>query len=148
MKPGSSNNPPPILRSFTGYKPTKQFVFSKRSNAQTASKKRSQTFRDYITDISPRYRWYRHCEVLADILQRVADGQIKRLMVFEPPRHGKSETVSRLFTAYFLHRYPERWVGLSSYAADLANTLSRNARDNYKLTGHTLSHDAAGVQNW
>jgi predicted phage terminase large subunit-like protein len=106
------------------------------------------TFREFTSRISPRYRWYRHCEVLADVLQRVADGEIKRLMVFEPPRHGKSETVSRLFTSYFLHRYPDRWVGLSSYAADLANTLSRNARDNYRLAGHTIKADAAGVQQW
>src|SRR5262245_27545222 len=106
------------------------------------------SFRQFIARVSPRYRWYRHCEVLADILQRVADGHIKRLMVFEPPRHGKSETVSRLFTSYFLHRYPDRWVGLSSYSADLANTLSRNARDNYRLAGHTIRADAAGVQHW
>lgn len=105
-------------------------------------------FREFVSKVSPRYRWYRHCEILAGILQRVADGEIKRLMVFEPPRHGKSETVSRLFTAYFLHRYPERWVGLSSYAADLANTLSRNARDNYRLASHTIRADAAGVQQW
>lgn len=125
-----------------------------RAKAERERRKRrrenviSTTFRDYIARISPRYRWYRHCEVLADILQRVADGQIKRLMVFEPPRHGKSETVSRLFTSYFLHRYPDRWVGLSSYSADLANTLSRNARDNYRLAGHTIRADAAGVQHW
>lgn len=68
--------------------------------------------------------------------------------MFTPPRHGKSETISRLFTAYFLHRYPDRWVGLSSYSADLANTLSRNARDNYKLAGNTIRADAAGVQHW
>jgi predicted phage terminase large subunit-like protein len=86
--------------------------------------------------------------VLADVLQRVADGEIKRLMVFEPPRHGKSETVSRLFSAYFLHRYPHRWVGLSSYAADLAYTLSRNARDNYKLGGGILKGDASAVVHW
>ena len=106
------------------------------------------TFRDFIGRVSNRYQWYRHCAVLADILQQVADGKIKRLLVFTPPRHGKSETISRLFTAYFLHRYPDRWVGLSSYSADLANTLSRNARDNYRLAGNTIKADAAGVQHW
>lgn len=106
------------------------------------------TFRDYVSRISPRYRWYRHCEVLADVLQKVADGKIKRLLVFTPPRHGKSETISRLFTSYFLHRYPDRWVGLSSYSADLANTLSRNARDNFRLAGNSIKADASGVQHW
>lgn len=106
------------------------------------------SFRDFISRVSHRYQWYKHCAALGDILQRVADGEIKRLLVFTPPRHGKSETISRLFTAYFLHRYPDRWVGLSSYSADLANTLSRNARDNYRLAGNTVRADAAGVQHW
>src|SRR4029434_4658851 len=55
--------------------------------------------RDVIARVAPRYQEYRHCAVLADILQRVANGEIKRLLVFTPPRHGKSETISRLFTA-------------------------------------------------
>lgn len=108
----------------------------------------ARSFRDFVSTVNPRYRWYKHCEVLADVLQRVADGKIKRLMVFEPPRHGKSETVSRLFSAYFLYRYPERWVGLSSYAADLAYTLSRAARDNYRLAGGTIKGDAGAVVHW
>src|SRR5262245_21262444 len=85
------------------------------------------TFREFVSKVNPRYRWYRHCKVLAAVLQRVADGELKRVMVFLPPRHGKSESVSRLFSAYFLYRYPYRWVGITSYAAELALTLSRNA---------------------
>lgn len=65
-----------------------------------------------------------------------------------PPRHGKSETVSRLFTAYYLYRYPERWVGVSSYADALASTLSRNARDNYVDCGGVLSQSASAVHHW
>jgi predicted phage terminase large subunit-like protein len=106
------------------------------------------SFRKFVTAVNPRYRWYKHCEVLADVLQRVADGEIKRLMVFLPPRHSKSETVSRLFSAYFLYRYPERWVGLASYGADLAYTLSRNARDNYRNAGGEIKGDAAAVVHW
>jgi predicted phage terminase large subunit-like protein len=151
MKRGYQNNPPPILQCFKGFPVTRRFVFSKPLNERTASqkKKSNQTLREFIRHVSgDRYQWYHHCEVLGDVLQRVADGKIKRLLVFTPPRHGKSETISRLFTAYFLHRYPERWVGLSSYSADLANTLSRNARDNYRLAGNTVKVDAAGVQHW
>ena len=82
------------------------------------------------------------------MLQRVADGEIKRLMVFCPPRHGKSETVSRLFSAYFLYRYPERFVGLSSYSAELAYTLSRAARDYYVESGGPIRGDAFAVKHW
>lgn len=82
------------------------------------------------------------------MLQRVADGEIKRLMVFMPPRHGKSELVSRLFTAYFLYRYPTRKVGLCSYSAGLAYGMSRAARDYYRLAGGILRGDARAVKQW
>ncbi len=82
------------------------------------------------------------------MLQRVADGEIKRLLIFMPPRHGKSEEVSRLFSAYYLYRHPDRWVGLNSYAAELAFTLSRAARDNYQAAGGILRSDASAVNHW
>jgi predicted phage terminase large subunit-like protein len=78
----------------------------------------------------------------------VAAGEIRRLMVFMPPRHSKSETVSRLFTAYFLSLHPERWVGVTSYAAELAYTLSRSARDNYLTSGGQIRDDAGAVKHW
>lgn len=69
-------------------------------------------------------------------------------MVFEPPRHGKSEEASRLFPGYYLERHPDRWVGLASYAAGLAFTLSRNARDNYQRAGNSVHPGASGVEQW
>lgn len=69
-------------------------------------------------------------------------------MFFEPPRHGKSERVSRLFSAYFLYRHPEKWVGLNSYAAELAYTLSRAARENYEAMGGQVKDSAAAVKHW
>lgn len=82
------------------------------------------------------------------MLQEVADGKRKRVMIFMPPRIGKSEIVSRLFTSYFLYRYPEKWVGLASYSANLANSLSRNSRENYRLATNELSKDASAVSHW
>lgn len=69
-------------------------------------------------------------------------------MIFMPPRHGKSELVSRLFSAYYLYRYPDRWVGVNSYTAELAYTFSRNARDNYQKGGGKLRDDATAVKHW
>lgn len=82
------------------------------------------------------------------VLERVANDELRRVMVFLPPRHSKSETVSRLFTAYYLYRHPERWVGLNSYAADLAHTLSRSARDHFRECGGQIRPDAAAVNHW
>jgi predicted phage terminase large subunit-like protein len=122
----------------------------KRANRRKPGSKAGKplTFRQFVSLVRPRYQWYLHCERLAAVLQKVADGEIKRLMVFMPPRHGKSEEVSRLFAAYFLYRFPERWVGINSYAADLAFTLSRAARENYTEAGGKVKADAAAVKHW
>lgn len=69
-------------------------------------------------------------------------------MIFAPPRHGKSELLSRLFSAYYLSLFPERWVGINSYAAELAYTLSRNSRDNYISTGSVMRESARAVKHW
>lgn len=106
------------------------------------------SFREFVSMVHPRYKWYRHCEELAEVLQQVADGAIKRLMVFLPPRHSKSETVSRLFSAYHVYRHPDQFVGLASYSADLAYTLSRAARDHYRNGGGVIRDDARSVDHW
>jgi hypothetical protein len=113
------------------------------------------TFRAFVDLVNPRYVWYRHCVVLADVLQRVADGELKRVMVFMPPRHGKSELVSRLFSAYYLYRHPEQFVGINSYAADLHTRLVvqqeittqswRNIRDDAAAVKHWLTTDQWGL---
>lgn len=69
-------------------------------------------------------------------------------MVFMPPRHGKSELVSRLFSAYYLLRHPDRWVGLNSYAAELAYSLSRAARSVYRDAGGGVRPDSSAVHHW
>lgn len=106
------------------------------------------SLREFVTATEPRYRWYRHCEALGDALQAVADGQIQRLMVFMPPRHGKSLLVSRRFPAYYLRRHPSRWVGLASYEATLAQDFSRTARDAYVMDGGSLRGDSKAVDLW
>lgn len=106
------------------------------------------TFREFVSLVNPRYRWYTHVERLADVLEQVAGGTIKRLMVFMPPRHGKSEEVSRLFAAYYLYLHPEHWVGINSYAADLAYSMSRAARENYQRAGGRLRGDTTAVHHW
>ena len=105
-------------------------------------------FREYIRDVSRRFEFYRHVDVLVDTLERVAEGRLKRLMVFMPPRHGKTETISRLFAGYFVSHRPELEVGLVSYASALAHGFSRHARGFYEEGGGTLAQDAHAVSEW
>jgi len=106
------------------------------------------TFRDYIRLVSPRFEFYRHVDVLVDVLELVAAGVLLRVMVFMPPRHGKSETISRLFPGYYISRFPHREVGIASYSGELAYGFSRHARGLYEEAGGTLSADASAIREW
>lgn len=105
-------------------------------------------FKAFVAVANPRFKWYWHCIRIAEVLIRVANGELSRVMIFAPPRHGKSEILSRLFSAYYLSIFPDRWVGINSYAADLAYTLSRSARENFISCGGTVKDDAAAVKHW
>lgn len=68
-------------------------------------------------------------EEIAKQLARVESGEIKRLMLFVPPRHGKSELGSIKFPAWYLGRHPEKEVITSSYSADLAQDFGYKTRN-------------------
>jgi predicted phage terminase large subunit-like protein len=104
--------------------------------------------RQFVDKANPRFKFYDHCNLLATVCERVTSGELKRVMIQLPPRHSKSELFSRLFSAYYLHRNPHHFVGINSYSADLAYTLSRAARENYLTCGGTVKDDVAAVKHW
>jgi len=83
---------------------------------------------DYCILTQNNYRPNWHHELIANKLQDVAMGRCKRLMIFMPPRHGKSELASIKFPAWFLGKYPEREIISCSYSAELAEEFGRKAR--------------------
>lgn len=89
------------------------------------------TLREFIRKVDPHFIFYPHLDALIDRLQDIADGKLLRLMVFMPPRHGKSQLVSKIFVAYYLYLHTRRRVIVASYTARLAYTLSRHAKDYY-----------------
>jgi predicted phage terminase large subunit-like protein len=102
-------------------------------------------------------RWWPapHLILLNDYLIRVAAGEIKRLMVFMPPRHGKSQGISEYFAAWYLGTFPDRRVILTSYEADFAAQWGRKARNLLEATGTTLfrehveiAGDSSSASRW
>jgi predicted phage terminase large subunit-like protein len=83
----------------------------------------------YALAMCPDFRVAKHHRVLIDTLEQVERGAIKRLMVFMPPRHGKSLTASCIFPAWFLGRNPRRSVIAASYGAELAEDFGRRVRN-------------------
>lgn len=106
------------------------------------------SFADFVRRVSPKTVIYQHVAVLLEALQQVADGERKRLMVFMPPRSGKSLIVSRLFPAYLLRRSPGRFVGLASYGATLSESFSREARGYFLHDGGAIAADSRATDRW
>jgi predicted phage terminase large subunit-like protein len=83
----------------------------------------------------------------------VAAGRVARLMVNMPPRHGKSETCSKYFPAWFLGLYPNKRVILSSYEADFAASWGRKVRDlidehGSTIFGRSVSKASSAADRW
>ena len=64
--------------------------------------------------------------LIADKCQDLYEGKIKKLMIFVPPQHGKSEIVSRRFPAWVLGKNPAYKIVGCSYSSDLAEGFSRS----------------------
>lgn len=95
-----------------------------------------------------------HLDILADKLQRIERGELKRLMIFLPPRNGKSQLSSINFPAWYLGRNPTKEVVVASYTAELAIEFGRKTRDlvdheDYKNIFQTRLNDGSqSAQRW
>ncbi len=74
------------------------------------------------------------------------------LIVEAPPRHGKSELVARWLPVWYLAEHPRRHVVIASYAAELAETHGRAARDRMAehgaALGVALSETSSAAHRW
>ncbi len=107
-----------------------------------------ESFRTYIKTSYPRFPFTKHTERLIDIAQRVADGDLPRLMVELPPRHWKSTIFSRFLPGYCMRRFPDRSAGICCHTQDLATGFSENARDYFVASGGVLRASLRGKEEW
>ena len=77
----------------------------------------------------PEYQTPPHIIALSEALEAIEGGELKRLIVLMPPRHGKSELVSLRFPCWYMARHPEDYIVQAGYAESIALTHSRKARD-------------------
>jgi predicted phage terminase large subunit-like protein len=103
----------------------------------------------------PRYRTAPHHRQIAEQLERVERGEIDRLMLLIPPRHGKSELASRRFPAWYLGRHPEKQFISVSATAELAADFGRDVRNTIAsmeyqrvFEGTRLAEDSQARGKW
>ena len=112
-------------------------------------------FGDFIHYVFPTYRENWHHSLIISKLEAVERGEIRKLMITLPPRHGKSELVSIHFPAWFFGRNPTKSIIASSYSSDLAVTFGRKARnlvnsEDYKILFPkvSLAEDSKAAGQW
>ena len=96
----------------------------------------------------------KHHAIMADAFERVARGDLKRLIINMPPRHTKSEFASYLLPSWFLGKYPEKKIIQTAHTAELAVGFGRKVRnlvssDEYRKVFDTvLSSDSKAAGRW
>lgn len=111
-------------------------------------------FKDFVNYTFKDYQWNWHNELLCDALEKVVNGEIKRLMIEMPPRHGKSELASIRLPAWFIGKMPDKEIIAVSYGSDLASDFGREVRNLIKDIKYRnlflvrLSEDSDAKNKW
>jgi len=83
----------------------------------------------YIGVQYPNYRFSPHNYLISQKLRDLESGEIRRLMIFMPPRHGKTMQVSEYFPAWYLGRNPHHQVIAATYSYERASDIGRKVRN-------------------
>ena len=88
-----------------------------------------ESFIYYASHMWPGFISGKHHQIMANAFERVAKGELKRLIINMPPRHTKSEFASYLLPAWFLGRFPEKKIIQTAHTAELAVGFGRKVRN-------------------
>ena len=112
-------------------------------------------FLAFVKEVWPAFIEGNHHRVMADAFNRIASGELKRLIINMPPRHTKSEFASHLFPAWYLGKFPDRKVIQTAHTAELAVGFGRKVRNlvgsgEYSkiFPGVALSVDSKAAGRW
>ncbi|MFH1052765.1 MAG: terminase family protein [bacterium] len=94
-----------------------------------------QRAKEHLIDFSiltnPKYKPNWHHNVIAEELETIekfGDKFFKILLLFVPPRHGKSQEATINFPAWYLGRNPDKEIITACYSADLALDFGSKTR--------------------
>lgn len=87
-----------------------------------------------------------HHEAIAEALEKVERGEILRLIITMPPRHGKSELASKRFPVWCVGRNPSWQIIFATYNQDFADDFGRKAREIIKAPSYRQVFPGAGLK--
>ena len=90
--------------------------------------KAQKNFLNFTKHIWPEFIEGQHHKIIADKFNKLATGEIKRLIVNMPPRHTKSEFASTLLPAWMIGREPKLKIIQTTHTGELAVRFGRKAK--------------------
>ena len=112
-------------------------------------------FLKFVKTVWPEFIEGKHHKIYAEKLNRIANGELKRLIVNMPPRHTKSEFASHLFPAFFMGRHPTAKLIQTTHTGELAIRFGRKAKNlieseeyNSVFPHVTLAADSKAAGRW
>ena len=125
-------------------------------NAVVEKQEETQSdFLKFVKTVWPEFVEGKHHKIYAEKLNRIANGELKRLIVNMPPRHTKSEFASHLFPAFFMGRHPKSKLIQTTHTGELAIRFGRKAKNliesdeyNAVFPDVTLAADSKAAGRW
>ena len=105
------------------------FLLEQQKNKLDTREKAQENFLDYAQHVYEGFIVGRHHKIIAEKLELIAQGKLKRLIVNMPPRHSKSEMASYLMPSWFLGRNPKLKIIQATMNTELAVRFGRKVRD-------------------
>ena len=109
----------------------------------------------FVKNMWPDFIAGRHHQIIAEKLERVASGELNRLIINMAPRHTKSEFASFLFPAWMMGRNPRMKIIQATHTTELAVNFGRKTKnlldsDEYKevFDSVKLAADSKASGRW
>jgi predicted phage terminase large subunit-like protein len=137
--------------------PDVQKDFMKMYLRHAEKKKESQIQNDFMAFVKhmwPEFIEGSHHKIIAEKFNKIARGELKRIIINMPPRHTKSEFSSFMLPAWMIGRNPKLKIIQSTHTTELAVRFGRKAKtlmdtDEYtKVFKTRLRQDSQAAGKW
>lgn len=88
-----------------------------------------ENFLSFFRAMNPRYVIGSHHKIISDEFDLIVEGKLDRITISLPPRYTKSEMSSIALPAYYLGRYPDRFIIQASANDELATGFGRKVKN-------------------
>ena len=140
------NLPPDVKKDFM-----KMFLQLQEKKKES---KIQNDFMAFVKHVWPEFIEGSHHKIIAEKFNKIANGEIKRLIINMPPRHTKSEFASFMLPAWMIGRRPKLKIIQSTHTTELAVRFGRKAKTlmdspEYKQIFDTrLREDSQAAGKW